>query len=99
MKQLHLSNVLLAPHTTEKSALSGSLDNRSYVFKVAQRATKKQIKRAVEVLFQVSVDRVNVCNMKAKPARHGQILGYRRAWKKAYVTLASGQQIDLFSNA
>src|SRR5204863_183215 len=68
--------------------------NRQYVFRVADQATKPQIKAAVELMFKTKVDSVTVSNVKGKPRRFGRIEGRRRNWKKAYVRLAAGQEIN-----
>lgn len=87
-----LMNVLLAPCITEKSALIAQ--HRQYVFRVINDATKCEIKRAVELLFEVKVDAVQTTDVKSKVKRAGRIEGQRKAWKKAYVKLAEGQKID-----
>jgi large subunit ribosomal protein L23 len=66
-----------------------------YVFRVAKDANKLEIKQAVEALFDVKVDSVGVANMKGKAKRFGNQLGKRKDWKKAYVRLQSGQEINL----
>jgi large subunit ribosomal protein L23 len=89
----YLMKVLLAPRVTEKSALAGI--HRQYVFKVLNDATKPEIKQAVELLFKVKVDAVQVSRVKSKTRRFGKIEGHRKGWKKAYVKLAEGHKIDL----
>ncbi len=64
------------------------------MFKVRTDATKSEIKQAVELLFEVTVDKVSVMNYQGKVKRHGQTSGRRASWKKAYVRLAEGSQID-----
>lgn len=93
MNQERLLQVLLAPHVSEKSATVGERNNQ-YVFRVASDATKPEIKSAVEQLFSVSVASVQVTNMKGKSKRFGAFQGRRSDWKKAYVTLAAGQEIN-----
>lgn len=93
LNQERLLNVIRAPHISEKSAMAGELDNQ-YVFKVAVDATKPEIKAAVESVFSVSVEKVQVVNMKGKVRRTKNGMGRRNDWKKAYVSLADGQQID-----
>jgi len=93
MNQERLLNVIRAPHISEKSAMAGELGNQ-YVFKVAVDATKPEIKAAVESVFNVSVEAVQVVNVKGKVRRTKNGLGRRNDWKKAYVSLADGQQID-----
>src|SRR5258707_2790350 len=68
--------------------------NRQYVFRVADDATKPQIKAAVELMFKIKVDDVTVLNVKGKERRFGRLSGRRRSWKKAYVRLAEGQEIN-----
>jgi large subunit ribosomal protein L23 len=93
MTNERLFKTLLAPHVTEKSAY-GSEENRRYVFKILKDATKLDVKRAVEKLFNVKVISVCVCNVKGKATRFGRVLGRHKHWKKAYVTLAKGEEIN-----
>lgn len=86
--------ILLSPHVTEKTSMAGH-DYRQYVFKVAKGATKPQIKSAVENLFNVAVRSVRTVSVRGKTVRFGQTMGQHKSWKKAYVTLAAGQDIDL----
>jgi large subunit ribosomal protein L23 len=88
-----IANVLLAPIVSEKSSIAADVDKR-FVFKVQKVATKKQIKTAVEVMFNVEVDSVQVLNVKGKVKRFGRALGKRSDWKKAYVKLKEGHDID-----
>lgn len=88
-----LLKVLSAPHISEKSTRSAELNN-TVVFKVATNATKAEIKAAVEKLFEVEVTGVSTLVVKGKTKRHGQRVGRRSDWKKAYVTLADGAEID-----
>jgi large subunit ribosomal protein L23 len=85
--------VVLAPIVSEKSTLVAD-KNRQYVFRVADGATKPEIKAAVELLFKTKVDSVTVSNVKGKQKRMGKFTGRRRNWKKAYVCLATGQEIN-----
>ena len=87
-----LYGVLLAPHITEKATM-GSQHNQ-VSFKVALDATKPEIKAAVELLFKVEVDAVQVLNVKGKGKRRGTIQGRRKGWKKAFVCLKAGQEIQ-----
>ena len=89
-----LMNVVLAPVVSEKSTFVAD-KNRQYVFRVADRATKPEIKAAVELMFKIKVDSVTVANVKGKERRFGRTIGRKRNWKKAYVRLAAGQQIEL----
>lgn len=88
-----LMQVLLAPHISEKSTMMAEKHNH-VVFKVARDATKKEIKQAVEQLFDVKVTAVRVVNVKGKTKRFRQQEGQRKNWKKAYVTLTKGHDID-----
>ncbi len=93
MKKEHLLKVLLSPHVSEKTSATAGEKER-HAFKVLSAATKPEIRQAVELLFEVKVDHVRTCNMKSKPTRFGRILGKRKPWKKAYVTLQAGQHIE-----
>ena len=88
-----LMTVLLAPHVSEKSALVSEKANQ-FVFRVRPDATKPEIKAAVELMFEVKVDSVQVVNNAGKTKSFGRRLGKRSAFKKAYVRLAQGQTID-----
>lgn len=88
--------VLLAPHVSEKSTVAADRIHQ-HVFKVLPDATKVEIKRAVELMFSVQVSQVRVVNMKGKQRRHGMRRGRRADWKKAYVKLAPGHDINLAS--
>jgi large subunit ribosomal protein L23 len=88
-----LMNVVLAPVVSEKSTLVAD-KNRQYVFRVADNATKPQVKAAIELLFKTKVQSVTVLNVKGKEKRFGRFMGRWRNWKKAYVRLAAGQEIN-----
>jgi len=88
-----LMNVVLAPVVSEKSTLVAD-KNRQYVFRVADNATKPQVKAAIELLFKTKVQSVTVLNVRGKEKRFGRFMGRRRNWKKAYVRLAAGQEIN-----
>jgi large subunit ribosomal protein L23 len=88
-----LMQVLLAPQISEKSTMVGERDNQ-VVFKVVRDATKPEIKAAVELLFKVEVESVQVANVKGKVKRFGRFTGRRDHWKKAYVSLKAGQEIN-----
>jgi large subunit ribosomal protein L23 len=92
MNQERIMSILLAPHVSEKASFAA--DRGEFVFKVAIDATKLEIKKAVELLFEVKVDAVTTSVVKGKTKRTGQISGRRSNWKKAYVTLEEGQDID-----
>lgn len=96
MNEERLMQVLLAPHVSEKSTFLGEAHNQQ-VFRVLPDATCAEIKGAVERLFEVKVESVRVLNMKGKQKRFAARSGRRNAWKKAYVTLASGSEINLAS--
>ncbi|MCW9059915.1 MAG: 50S ribosomal protein L23 [Gammaproteobacteria bacterium] len=93
MNQERLMKVLVAPLISEKSARLADSSNQ-VGFKVLTDASKPEIRAAVEKLFNVTVTNVQVANMKGKVKRFGQMTGRRSDWKKAYVTLAEGQDID-----
>jgi large subunit ribosomal protein L23 len=97
LNQERLMKVLLAPVVSEKSTFVGERANQ-YVFRVLDDATKPEIKAAVELLFstkdkKVQVTGVRVANVRGKHKRAGRLAGRRRNWKKAYVSLAAGQDI------
>lgn len=91
--QERLMKVLVAPQISEK-ATQVAEKNEQVVFRVATNATKHEIKAAVEMMFKVSVNSVQVANVKGKVKRMGRFEGRRNNWKKAYVCLASGQEIN-----
>jgi len=93
MNQERLLKVILAPHVSEKSTISAEMSD-TLVFKVATDANKTEIKSAVESLFEVEVTGVRTVNVKGKTKRHGMRMGKRKDWKKAYVTLKEGHDID-----
>jgi large subunit ribosomal protein L23 len=88
-----LLKILLAPHVSEKATRVAEKYNQ-IVFKVARDAAKTEIKNAVELLFKVKVKGVTVVNVKGKRKRFGAIQGRRSDWKKAYVSLEAGHEID-----
>jgi len=88
-----LLKILLAPHVSEKATRVAEQHNQ-IVFKVARDAAKLEIKDAVELLFKVKVKGVTVVNVKGKRKRFGAIQGRRSDWKKAYVSLEAGHEID-----
>ncbi|MBI2752203.1 MAG: 50S ribosomal protein L23 [Betaproteobacteria bacterium] len=88
-----LMNVVIAPVVSEKSTRVADR-NRQYVFRVADRASKPEIRAAVELLFKTRVESVTVSNVKGKAKRFGRYVGRRRNWKKAYVRLVAGQEIN-----
>jgi len=94
MNQERIFRVLTAPHISEKAAIVGEASNQ-HVFKVARDARKEEIKAAVEHLFKVKVAKVRTVNVKGKSKRQGARTGKRSDWKKAYVSLEQGHEIDL----
>ena len=89
--------IILGPHVSEKTTRIGDLDKKQITFKVVKSATKAEIKSSVEEIFKVKVDSVHVLNVKPKVKWFKRIKGARKAWKKAYVSLAQGQDIDFVS--
>lgn len=93
-KQLNAYGIILRPLITEK-AQTMTVQNK-YVFEVDLRANKMQIKEAIETAFSVKVKEVNTATMKGKRRRYGRAVTKRPDWKKAMVTLAAGEKIELF---
>ncbi len=91
--QERLMKVLLAPQISEKATHIAE-KNEQVVFRVVSDATKPEIKAAVEMMFKVNVDSVQVLCVKGKVKRSGRVIGRRSDWKKAYVCLAAGQEIN-----
>jgi large subunit ribosomal protein L23 len=91
-------NILLAPVVSEKSSMAADSANQ-FVFKVASDASKPEIAEAVELMFEVKVDAVRTVNMKGKQKRFGSVMGKRNSWKKAYVRLQDGHDIDFAGGA
>ncbi|MGQ4275503.1 50S ribosomal protein L23 [Pseudidiomarina sp. E22-M8] len=98
MREERLLKVIIAPHVSEKSTVAAETSN-TVVFKVATDANKSEIKAAVEKLFEVEVERVRTVNVKGKTKRSGMRFGKRSDWKKAYVTLKEGADIDFVGGA
>ncbi len=94
---MHASQVVLAPIISEKSYAASVLG--TYTFRVHPDAHKTQIRQAVEELFEVKVERVNVIKVPAKPKRRGAYRGTRPGWKKAVVQLRAGDTIEIFEGA
>jgi large subunit ribosomal protein L23 len=86
--------IIIRPLITEKNTMLMELNK--YSFEVLREATKPEIKRAIETIFNVSVTKVHTMNVRGKLRRRGREFGYTREWKKAIVTLAPGDRIDLF---
>jgi large subunit ribosomal protein L23 len=93
-----LLQVLLAPVISEKATMVAD-KNEQVVFEVAPSATKPEIKAAVELLFKVEVDSVQVLNVKGKAKRFGRFMGRRKDVRKAYVCLKPGQEINFEAEA
>lgn len=98
MNKERLMQVLLSPVVSEKSAMMADSAN-SFCFKVAADAKKPEIRKAVEMLFEVDVEDVRVVNIKGKTKRFGQIMGKRNDVRKAYVRIKDGQDIDFAGGA
>ncbi len=94
---LDATQILIAPVVSEKS-YQGIADG-TYTFRVHKDAHKTQVRQAVEALFDVRVDRVNIVKVQAKPKRRGAFKGTRPGWKKAIVKLHEGQTISIFEGA
>ena len=92
-KEERLMQVLLAPQISEKATYIAD-KNEQVVFRVASDATKPEVKAAVELLIKVEVKAVQVTNVKGKEKRFGKMTGRRKGWKKAYVCLKPGQEIN-----
>jgi large subunit ribosomal protein L23 len=90
-------HVISSPLITEKGTLVNEQGNQ-FLFRVRREANKVEIRRAVETLFKVKVEKVHTLNYLGKKRRVGKSLGQRPGWKKAYVTLAQGQRIDFFES-
>ena len=88
-----LYKIILGPHISEKVSVLGD-DENQYAFKVLKDATKGEVKKAVEELFQVTVTDVSVLNVKGKVKRTARGFSRKKNWKKAYVSVQEGQEID-----
>lgn len=93
MNQQRLMQVLLAPQISEKATWVAD-KNEQIIFRVVSDATKPEIKAAVELLFKVQVESVQVATVKGKQKRFGRSMGRRKDWKKAFVCLKPGQEIN-----
>ncbi|MHC8596995.1 50S ribosomal protein L23 [Arenicellales bacterium IMCC55707] len=98
MNPERLQQIILSPVISEKSTSAADSSNQ-VVFEVLSDATKNEIREAVEKQFSVSVEGVQVMNVRGKVKRFGKTPGKRRNWKKAYVRLAEGQDIDFMGGA
>jgi large subunit ribosomal protein L23 len=88
-----LMKVLVAPIISEKATFVAE-KNEQVIFQIATDANKHEVKAAVEMMFKVNVDSVQIANVKGKVKRTGRFVGRRNNWKKAYVCLAAGQEIN-----
>ncbi len=93
MNDQRLYQVILAPHVSEKTATAAEMEGR-HTFRVANDASKLEVRKAVEKLFSVDVRGVQIVNVRGKTKRFGSSEGKRSDWKKAIVRLAEGQDID-----
>lgn len=93
MNQERVMQVILSPHVSDKAYRVGE-ENNQVLLKVARTATKLEIKKAVEQLFDVKVKSVNTLNVKGKERRFGKTVGRTQTWKKAYVSLQEGYDIS-----
>lgn len=93
MNRERLMTVLLGPHVSEKSTTVAD-DHNQIVFRVRRDASKIEVRRAVEMMFEVEVEGVQILNQGGKQKRFGRTMGKRSDWKKAYVRLKAGQDID-----
>jgi large subunit ribosomal protein L23 len=93
MNQQRLMQVLLAPQISEKATYVADKHGQ-VIFRVVSDATKPEVRQAVELLFKVDVEAVRISNVKAKTKRLGRNKGTRKGWKKAYVNLKPGQEIN-----
>ncbi|MFT7219555.1 MAG: large subunit ribosomal protein L23 [Candidatus Azotimanducaceae bacterium] len=93
MNQERLYNIILGAHISEKASVIADQANQ-FAFKVVKDATAPEIKKAVETIYEVPVKRVQVMNVKGKVKRNARGLSRRPSWKKAYVSLEAGHDID-----
>ena len=90
-------DIIVRPLVTEKT-LKAQEDNNTVVFEVKKGSNKIQVKQAIEEIFNVKVESVNIVNVKAKPKRMGRYVGKTNAVRKAYITLAEGSNITILSD-
>ena len=93
-----LMTVVLAPVVSEKGTFIAD-KHAQVIFRVMQNATKPEVKAAIELMFKVEVESVQIANVKGKQKRFGTHMGRRRNWKKAYVSLKPGQEINFAAEA
>ena len=93
MNTQRLTNIIVSPRISEKATIRADIDNQ-HVFSVLKDATKPEIKKAVELMFDVKVKSVRLMNVQGKLTRVGRTFGKRKDWKKAYVRLQEGFDIN-----
>ena len=93
MNTQRLTNIIVSPRISEKATIRADLDNQ-HVFSVLKNATKPEVKKAVELMFDVKVKSVRLMNVQGKLTRVGRTFGKRKDWKKAYVRLQEGFDIN-----
>ena len=93
MNTQRLTNIIVSPRISEKATMRADLDNQ-HVFSVLKDATKPEVKKAVELMFDVKVKSVRLMNVQGKLTRVGRTFGKRKDWKKAYVRLQEGFDIN-----
>ena len=93
MNTQRLTNIIMSPRISEKATMRADIDNQ-HVFSVLKDATKPEIKKAVELMFDVKVKSVRLMNVQGKLTRVGRTFGKRKDWKKAYVRLQEGFDIN-----
>ena len=93
MNTERLANIIVSPRVSEKATIRADFENQ-HVFSVLKSATKPEIKKAVELMFDVKVKSVRIMNMQGKLTRIGRTFGKRKDWKKAYVSLHEGFDIN-----
>ena len=93
MNTQRLTNIILSPRISEKATMRADIDNQ-HVFSVLKDATKPEVKKAVELMFDVKVKSVRLMNVQGKLTRVGRTFGKRKDWKKAYVRLQEGFDIN-----
>ena len=93
MNTQRLTNIIVSPRISEKATVRADIDNQ-HVFSVLKDATKPEIKKAVELMFDVKVKSVRLMNVQGKLTRVGRTFGKRKDWKKAYVRLQEGFDIN-----
>jgi large subunit ribosomal protein L23 len=94
---MNIEQILLKPVITEKSTLMASNDNK-YVFKIGMKANKQLVAAAIKQIYNVEPKSVNIVNIRRKTKRTRYGVGMKPAWKKAIITLKSGEKIDLYNN-